>query len=310
MRWLPAVVLVVSLLAGCSGAPDAGPAEPAVDFEGLELEATATTGVIRGIVVDEAIRPLGNATVTLSPGDETTVSTKAGTFGFDDLEPGTYFLRVEKLGYNATQTSTDVVAGVEEPPIVKVLLTANPGTVPYVEALQFNGFLSFGAAVFATSIGTTIYGPVSEALSDTSIWTITFTELPMWAQGELLFEANQPAGGGFIWEMTDTSNTHKGHRETGPSPLLAYWNATVLIENNETTLDPERGIAYRFFGGPHPMCRLPDPDFPPPLPRNPWPFGCGLTVQQRADAYIHHFYNFVPPEGWRFSVDGDPVVPQ
>jgi hypothetical protein len=39
-------------------------------------------------------------------------------------------------------------------------------------------------------------------------------------------------------------------------------------------------------------------------------FGCGLTVQQRADAYIHSFYNFVPADGWRFTKDGPPQVPQ
>ena len=298
-------LLALAFLAGCAQ-PPAEAAEPIADFEALDLEATSTTGVIRGVVVDEAIRPVANASVTLTPGDKTATTNLGGTFGFEGLEPGTYFIAVERRGYNATQTSTEVVAGVAEPPIVKVLLTANLGQLPYVEVLQFSGFLSFGAAVFATSIGTTIYGPVSEALSDQSIWTVTFTELPMWAQSELVFEANQPAGGGFIWEMTDTSNTHYGYRETGPSPLLAYWNTTVLEDHNETTLDPEQGIAYRFFGGPHPSCQIPEI---PPAPYL-WPFGCGLTIQQRADAYIHHFYNFAPAEGWRFTVDGDPEVPE
>ena len=299
MRWSPSVFVLV-LLAGCSQAPPPDDAAPAVDFDELELEATATTGVIRGIVVDAAIRPIAGATVVLTPGDKQTMSTDAGTFGFDALAPGTYFLKVEKLGYNATQTSTEVVAGVEEPAITKVLLTANPSQLPYVEALAFNGFLSLGVAVFATSIGTTIYGPVSEALSDTSIWTIKFTELPLWAQGELVWQHNQAAGGELIWEMTDTSNTHYGYRETTSSPALAYWNTTVLQDDDlaNSTLDPDRGIAYRFFGGPHPLCKVDGT------------FGCGLTVQQRADAYMHHFYNFVPPEGWRFTVDGDPEVPQ
>jgi hypothetical protein len=308
MRWSP-ILLTLAFLAGCTQ-PPAAETDPLAGFDDLDLAATATTGIIRGIVVDEAIRPVANASVTLTPGDKGTTTTLGGAFGFEGLEPGTYFLRVERLGYNATQTSTEVVAGVAEPPIVKILLTTNLEDLPYVEVLQFSGFLSFGAAVFATSIGTTIYPTLSEALSDASIWRVTFTELPLWAQGELVFEANQPAGGGFIWEMTDTTNTHYGSRETGPSPLLAFWNTTVLEDHNETTLDPDRGIAYRFFGGPHPDCQLPDPNLPPPLPRNPWPFGCGLTIQQRADAYIHHFYNFAPPEGWRFTVDGAPVVPQ
>ncbi|MEA3167004.1 MAG: hypothetical protein QOJ26_1888 [Thermoplasmata archaeon] len=305
MRWLPAL-LAVSLLAGCTQSPGQGDdgATPAADFSELELTATATTGIIRGIVVDSAIRPIGNASIRLTPGEKATVSSPAGTFGFDELEPGTYFLRVERLGYNSTQTSTEVVAGVAEPAIVKVLLALNPTTVPYVEILSFNGFLSFGAAIFATSIGTTISPITADALGDTSIWTIKYTTLPQWTQGELVWTHNQAAGGMLIWEMTDTTNNHYGYRETAESPALAYWNTTVIEDHNETTLDPERGIAYRFFGGPHPLCREPEGILPIKT------FGCGLTVQQRADAYIHSFYNFIPPEGWRFTVDGDPVVPQ
>ncbi|HUR26401.1 MAG TPA: carboxypeptidase-like regulatory domain-containing protein [Candidatus Thermoplasmatota archaeon] len=304
MRSLPPVVVVLLVfLAGCSASPPAAEA-PAVDFDELELEATATTGIIRGIVVDAAIRPVGNATVMLTPGDKTAVSTDAGTFGFDTLEPGTYFLKVERLGYNATQTSTEVVAGESEPPIIKVLLTANPSTVPYLETYAFNGFLSFGAAIFLTSIGTTITSITADTLGDTSIWTIKFAELPEWAQGELVWEQTQPLGGEFIWEMTDTTNTHYGYRETTGSPALAYWNTTVFEDEDiqNSTLDPDRGIAYRFFGGPHPLCKT-----SPPLPNT---FGCGLTVQQRADVYIHNFYNFVPTEGWRFTMDGEPEVPQ
>ncbi|MHB1261449.1 MAG: carboxypeptidase-like regulatory domain-containing protein [Thermoplasmatota archaeon] len=299
MRWLPLLLSLV-LLAGCSQSPPAGPAEPVADFEALELAATDTTGVIRGIVVDEAIRPIGNATIRLTPGEQEARTGDGGTFGFDGLEPGTYFLRVERRGYNSTQTSTEVIAGVAEPAIVKVLLGLNPIATPYVEALAFNGFLSFGAAIFATSVGTTVFGPLAEAVGDTSIWTIQYTELPMWAQGELVWTHNQAAGGELIWEMTDTSNTHYGYRETTSSPALAYWDTDTIVEHNETTLDPDRGIAYRFFGGPHPLCK-------DPLGAT---FGCGLTVQQRADAYIHSFYNFVPFEGWRFTVDGDPEVPE
>ena len=305
MRWLPSALVLV-LLAGCSQSPaGADSPEPTVDFGELELEATATTGVIRGIVVDEAIRPLGNASITLTPGDLTTKSTDAGTFGFDDLEPGTYFLRVEHRLYQPTQTSTDVVAGVAEPPITKVLLRADPNArVPYVEALSFNGFLSLGVAIIATSVGTTIFGPVADAVGDTSIWNVNFTAEPLWLQGELVWQHNQPAGGMLIWEITRSgSNTPAGYRETAESPALAYWDNGTIQDNNETNVDEgddysllEDGVAYRFFGGPHPLCTGVF-------------FGCGLTIQQRADAYIHQFYNFVPEEGWRFTVDGEPVVP-
>jgi hypothetical protein len=316
MRWMAAGFAVAFLLAGCSDA-GAGEGPAGLDFSDLDLDVSATTGIIRGVVVDEAIRPLGGADITLTPGGKTARSTDDGRFGFDGLEPGTYFLSASRLGYATVQTSTDVVAGVAEPAIVRVLMTAVPGSGPYLEVFQFNGFLTFGAAVFATSVGTTVFAPLSDALSDTSIWAVNFTEEPDWLQGELVWEHNQPAGGALIWEMTrGCTNTHAGYRETTTSPALAYWNTTVIRSLNETNVDEdldydllEDGLCYRFFGGPHEVCRPPDPNLPPPLPRNPWIFGCGLTTQQRADAYVHHFYNFAPPEGWRFTADGAPVIP-
>jgi Carboxypeptidase regulatory-like domain len=298
MRPLVAVLATFALtLAGCASSadPKAQAAEPEPDFGGVE--ATETTGVIRGVVVDDAIRPIQGANVSVNGLPEVVTTTAEGAFGFDGLEPGTYFLTVTRLAHTTVQTSVEVVAGVADPPIVKVNLQRIPGLEPFVDTYAFTGFLSFGAAVFATSVGTTVYGPVADALGDRSIWTLQFTQLPQWVQGELVWEHSQPAGGMLIWEMTDTSNSPAGYRETAASPALAYWNTTVIEDHNETTLDPERGIAYRFFGGPHPAC-------------NVIFFGCGLTVQQRADAYIHNFYNFVPAEGWRFTVDGDPKVPE
>lgn len=313
-----AVLLALSFLAGCTGSPGPGDGLPPADFDDLGLQATASTGVIRGIVVDDAIRPIADASILLTPGDKSTATTPAGTFGFDALEPGTYFLRIERAGYNATQTSTEAVAGVAEPPILKVLLTRNPSTVPYIETLQFNGFLSLGVAIGITSVGTTIDPTLSETLDDHSIWNVGFSEVPTWAQGELVWTHNQAAGGMLIWEMVHGgTNDFFGYRETAVSPALAFWNTTTLqLHAGNVTSD---GIDYRFFGGPHPATgpggMIPPEDQCPTVPtvvlgdRNPCRFGYGVTVQQRADAYVHHFYNFAPPEGWRFTVDGDPIVP-
>lgn len=314
---LLAVAFLSVALAGCSSGAKKE-AEPAADFSDLGLQATASTGIIRCVVVDDAIRPLSNATVTISPGNRTTLTTLQGTCGFADLQPGTYFVRVSKAGYNETQSSTEVVAGVAEPPILKVLLARNPSTSPYVEVLRYEGFMQLGVSIGITSIGTTTFqGTVG---NDTTIWNSKFTQLPTWAQGELVWEQNQPAGGEMIWEMVvGGSNDHKGHRETTVSPALAYWNTSVLQAEKDNVTSS--GIDYRFFGGPHPLLApgggvIPTPDQCPTVPtvvlgnRNPCTFGYGLTTEQRASAYIHQFYNFAPPEGWRFTVDGDPVVPQ
>jgi hypothetical protein len=319
MRTVALLSILALLVAGCAETPP--PGIPS-DFSGLDLAPTATTGIIRGVVVDEAVRPVANATIRLTPGDARTTSTADGLFGFANLAPGTYFLAVTRPGYNPVQASTDVVAGVAEPPIVKVLLTANATLAPYVDALRFQGFLSFGAAVGITSVGTTINPTLSEVLQDTSIWTVTFDTVPQWAQGELLWEHNQAGGGMLIWEMVvGGTNDFKGYRETAESPALAYWNTSVLEAEAENVTSA--GIAYRFFGGAHPLLApssaggttIPPEEQCPTVPtvvlgnRNPCRFGYGLTVQQSADAYVHHFYNFAPPLDWRFTVDGNPVVP-
>ena len=324
-RWLPLACVVALALAGCtSGEPEAQSSEgPEPDFGGVQ--ATETTGIIRGVVVDEAIRPIQGVNVSVVQPPRTAVTDDQGAFAFDGLEPGTYFLNASKFGFTTVQTSAEVVAGEDEPPIVKMSLAAIASQQPYVDTYSFTGFLSFGASIGITSVGTTIYPILSDTLGDNSIWTIQFDQVPFWAQGELVWEHNQPAGGMLIWEMVKgNSNDWRGYRETAVSPALAYWNTTVLAAEGENVTDPEQGIAYRFFGGPHPMLApgggiVPERDSGHPVcttfptvvlgDRSLCSFGYGTTTQQRADAYIHNFYNFVPAEGWRFTVDGDPVVP-
>ena len=88
MRWL--ALLLMATLAGCAdeSAP-AAPDEPA--FDGFDLEATDDTGIIRGVVVDQAIVPIAEATVTLQSGEQTE-SNEGGAFGFAALEPGSCLL--------------------------------------------------------------------------------------------------------------------------------------------------------------------------------------------------------------------------
>jgi Carboxypeptidase regulatory-like domain len=297
MRWF-ALLLVMALLAGCSSPPKGDQADtalPPADFTELDLAATATTGVIRGLVIDLAINPVSNASITLTPGDLTTRSSATGTFGFDALEPGTYFLRVEKVGSNATQVSAEVVAGVAEPPITKVLLTRNPDTAPYFEALSTEGYMTCGVAVVASSVGCDT--STAEQFGDDVYFLFEFTILPTWTQGELVWQQTQAAGGEFIWQIAEPgTNDYYSGGETTTSPALAFIPTDVLEDNREKIL--EKGVEYRVFGGPHPACTVPGT------------YGCGVTLNQRMTVYVHSFYNFLPPEGWRFTNDGDPVPPQ
>lgn len=306
MRILGALTALVFLLAGCSDAsPDGGAdtALPPTDFGELDLVATSTTGIIRGLVVDAAIRPVGNASVTLTPGDLKTATTDAGTFGFDDLEPGTYFLSVSRAGYNATQVSTEVVAGVAEPPIVKVLLVANAQETPFVEVYSFMAFMTCGFSVVATSVGCDTFQATADALGDKIYFPLQFDALPSWIQGELVWQHTQAAGGMAIWQLAGCADTNTdaagSHYCDGPpsqeSPALTSVGTDLILENENSMLSD--GVQFNLFGGPMKECNVAF-------------YGCGVTLNQRYDVYAHVFYNWVPTEGWRFTADGDPVPPQ
>lgn len=324
---LPALaILALLLLAGCSSDPGADSTDPAADIDFGDARATDTTGIIRGLVVDGTVRPLQGATAVIAQLNRSATTGVDGQFAFSGLEPGLYFLFVSMENYTTTQSQAEVVAGVDEPAITKVILQRLESTKPYVEVISKTGFLTFGVAVGITSLGSTLYGGIGE---DDAIWNVQYTQLPMWAQGELVWDQTQPGGGMLIFEMVrgNDDNVYRGYRETAESPALAYWNTTVLLSEADNVTDPEHGIDFRYFGGPHPMLApggpvVPTQDSGNPActtvdttdavlgPRSLCAFGYGTTVQQRTDAYIHNFYNFVPPPGWRFTVDGEPIVPE
>src|SRR5690242_2936784 len=128
--------LALVLAAGCSQ-PQAESSEGA--FAGLtdDVEVTATTGAIAGVVVDEAIRPIANATVSLQNPSRNATTDADGRFAFEDLPAGTYFLAASARRHEPTQVSVDVAAG--DASAVRILLVASNTAEPYSTTLQFRG---------------------------------------------------------------------------------------------------------------------------------------------------------------------------
>ena len=316
MRWVVGCTLAMLVLSGCAASSSS---ESASGIEGVEVQATKDTGVIRGVVTDIGVRPIVGALVTLSGNDQSTTTLENGAFGFQGLDPGTYFVKVAKAGFIPGQTGVEVVAGVSDPEVKRIQLEANPATAAFIEPYSYIGYLECGVAVFYTSVGCTILGPLAELTASEGIWNIPFNVLPNHTQGELIWEQTQQAGGELIWEVVDGgTNNYCGYRETTVSPALAYINQTVMASPTpcfESGVPVEghfleNGVSYRFFGGPHPLCKLPNPNLPPPLPNNPVKFGCGVTLEQKTQAVVHNFYNMVPNPGWRFTTDGNHPLPR
>ncbi|MGB1585991.1 MAG: carboxypeptidase-like regulatory domain-containing protein [Thermoplasmatota archaeon] len=302
MKWLVGL-LVAALLAGCSD--EAAPAddEPDLGLEG-ELEATESTGVIRGVVLDPSIVPIQGATVTL--GDGTTVQTNAnGGFGFSNLEPGTYFLDITKLGFTPTQTSAEVEAGVDLPPVVKVQLVPDASSAPYVQAFQFDGYMACSLSYIALC-GLPV---VDETTEDNFLATFELDGPPDWINMEATWRGTQPTGNQFNMNM---GRTPAGPDTTcctaqGPSPLLITANATTIAEGGIGT---EGDLVHRMFAWEMEGTGIDDHTGQcVPVVLTTYCQGPGVALDQNYQVYVHAFYHFVPPEGYRFTEDGAPTLP-
>lgn len=245
LRAAVAFLALASLaLAGCSGGGNGGDEPPAANFEELGLEATATTGILRGIVVDEAIRPVAGADIGARGPDgpvANTTSAADGAFGFDGLAPGTYFLEVHKPGFVAAQASSEVVAGLGDPPIVKVLLVADPSSVPYVSALVYDAFVACSFTFPVVSFAAC--GLVAEETNNAFLVDYEADKPPQWIQVEALWESTQALGNELGLSITDF---HKGPQigvngTSGPSPIYITVNETTAMQfeygfNNTITI--------------------------------------------------------------------------
>lgn len=149
----PFLLLGISLLAGCSDAN--GSDGTSVELAGggsvqLEnLENQAGKGSISGVVVDEAIRPLGGVNLTLGGRAVSTLTDDGGLFVFRDLEPGLYTIIAGSYAspgknFLATQTTAEVLAG--ETAKVRIVLPTDPAPVGYHgTTMKFDGFYEVGS---------------------------------------------------------------------------------------------------------------------------------------------------------------------
>ncbi len=292
--FLAASTMLLVSLAGC--ADDSAPQEPD-DQLGVDdgLDATATTGVIRGVVVSSSIVPIEGVKITIRSTGAEAISTANGEFAFADLEPGTYFLRAQRLGYNATDTSVEVVANVDRPPIVRILLEANAAALPSVQIIEFEGFLQ--CSVTAVVIGGNICGLVDIVTGqplDSPLMSYELGAQPTYLQSEMIWDSTQPLGDAlqlmYSWPDAECEPFLCDHDVSGGSPLVLQ-------------LDAE-GIDAIGFGRDHDlMIRV----FNEGLSESGG--ALGLTFEQRFTVFTTVFYGFEPEPGYMYIETGEPTPP-
>ncbi len=110
------LTLLVVALSGCTdsgGSKVNGPTAVAgcVGENCGELKLSEGEGGISGLVIDDRLRPLGEARILLLPLGLDTISNDNGEFGFVGLKPGAYTIKVQKAKHEAAPKRVDVTAG-------------------------------------------------------------------------------------------------------------------------------------------------------------------------------------------------------
>jgi hypothetical protein len=295
------------LLAGCAGTGTTGSEDGA---------SNASQGILLGLVVDDAIRPVAGAFVNVTGQglsfNETTDDD--GRFRFQDLVPGAYLVRVGKQFYAQHEQAVVVEAGNLDPDLVRFQLVFEPRSVPYAQLYKFDGYFECGVwptngcANVNIATGIVLCSldlPCFNVTGDRSVELHPIDGIPTFLQSEMVWEPTTDAGRAFLFgighatreELQDGMADADNFTE-GLSPLTLTINATTLTEasiggDRMLLIQVQEGVTNGVPGG----C----------VAYNPC--GFGAAVQQSYTTYTHAFYGYLPPPGWRFTVDGPPPPP-
>jgi Carboxypeptidase regulatory-like domain len=318
-----AVLLLGALLAGCSDPEPSALSDSA--FDDLDLEVSATTGAIRGVVVDERIVPIAGASVALTGGaaEQAAMSDDQGRFTFSNLAPGVYFLAAQAALHEPAQTSVDVVAGVAEPPVTKLLLTRLFTQEPFVEQVKNDGFIQCNQAgiVYASApcvtdftglAGSNLNGTVPGCTPGgcapqlrrilTEQRGFTYAVGPGWQQivQEMTWQESSDTfsrmGITFSYNETQRIASHWYARSDSTSPLRMQIDVGVVHPDAQI---PE-GYPDRIPAEGHPdlyyFVGVRQDTFPVPA----------VAVNQNFQIFSTAFYYGLPPVDWSI-VNGDPL---
>lgn len=268
-----AVIVVAGLLAGCADPAKKG------DIGSIELlEAPppeAGKGSISGVVVDEAIRPLAGATISINGITEPVSTDEDGLFIVTDLEPGLYIMMASLADYLPIQTTAEVVAG--ETAKIRIVLAFDPTPKPYHTTLQFEWYDEVGQGLVDFAWDLFLRGTGVPMLCDRCYFPFTSDG----AVEEFIIEAT--------WE------------DSIPDPLKEteyYWSLDNLGEGGGYESDyfynPGRAsVGDNRFGN--------STEFALTLAsEEEW-----VTFQQTAHIFVTLFYLAPAPENWSF-IAGNP----
>ena len=293
LRALLPIALFLVAAAGCSSKGASDTSSVPSDIQAVQV--TKDTGAIRGIVVTSSITPIADASVKLLSLNITKKTTATGSFLFENLKAGTYFLSVSKLGFATVQASAIVVAGDASPPVTKVQLVAMAGAAPYVESLSWKGFIQCGFSMSTpvVYVGDNVCGEVPSQASDTSHQFLFGAGIPTFTQSEMTWDGSQPTGKALSLTYLGGSATNTDWKSShGPSPLILNATHDEIVKKNpagaNTTFLTNRVFPESTFDNTGPQ----------------------IVLNQDFRVFVTNFYNFKPRAGWTFINNGECLKPE
>jgi hypothetical protein len=298
MRGLVVFILIATALAGCADAS----APEALDEADTSVEVTETTGGIRGLVVDAAVTPIEGANVEAISGGNAkkTTTDEDGLFTFGNLEPGVYVLKVSHPRYTEAQSSVEVVAGVEKPPLARIQIEQLFDADPFMDTQKYTGFV--GCAFRLPLISSTCvndYTRVDPTGTCPGGCAPQVTGVVDQREFQSYVDASWQS---IIWEMAWESSVSG----TADSLGLTVSFATRTGASHWYTSD-QQGEGFRLQCDLGVVCegQQNGADGEPMIAAegqddlwNMISAGDGVVVQQTIETFQSNFYHGVPPEGW------------
>lgn len=138
------LVLTSVALAGCA---DDDATDDVDDANLGDVDASATTGGIRGVVFDEAVRPIEGATVNIADRTESVLTNRDGAFTISGLPGQEFVVTASHPLYTTVQKTVEVEVGVTDPQPVKFLLERIVDADPYMNTVKERGYISCSANI-------------------------------------------------------------------------------------------------------------------------------------------------------------------
>lgn len=305
---LAAASSLLLALAGCAAKP-----APAAAGPGLG-PGPVPPGSLVGVVVDQAVRPVAGATVEMLDGNRSAQTDAQGLFRFDDVQPGTHFLKASHPLYATAQQAVEVPES-GAAPTVRILLERVILAQPYAQTQKFDGFVvcSIGFSLYASEecgegVGVPCEVPQPFGCHRVGGQGNNQAQWDFYLDGpfvrtlvvEMTWDPASPTLREFQlnvandWTCDPFCNGAQLNVTGGPSPLRATvdFDGLQLVDHNGTQVPLTADTRFSTFVWPN------------------WGSGdpqqLNVAVNQPFTQFATAFYYLPAPPGWSF-LDGDPL---